>query len=175
VQADHTGQRRTGTGQFQHRGAAETEAHRADPAGIERHLARLRLEHVHRLQRTCAQQRPVVAQLCHRPGLGIGLRPHALAVDIGHQHHVIIAGQLLGLLDRRFVHALPVRHHHQARALVVVAVVIDQHATEGRALVFPFHRLGLHRRPRRHRRQPQDHRHTASPTIHAPAPPGRNP
>ncbi len=30
----------------------------------------------------------------------------------------------------------------------MLAIVIDQHATEGRALVFPFHRLRLHRRPR---------------------------
>ena len=171
VQADHSGQRRAGAGQLQHRGATETETDRTDPAGIQRYLAGLRLEHVHRFQCTRTQQRPVVAQLAgHRSRLRIALRPHVLAVDISHQHHVVITGQLLGLLDGRLVHALPVRHHHQAGALVMLAIVIDQHTTEGRALVLPLHRLRLHRRPRRHRRQPQHHRHTASPTIHAPAP-----
>ena len=50
----------------------------------------------------------------------VGLRAHALAVHVGDQHHVIVAGDVLGLGDRGIGDARPVGHHHHAGTLARV-------------------------------------------------------
>src|SRR5690606_37271091 len=78
-------------------------------------------------------------------GLAAVCGPVVLAVDVGDQHHVIVAGHGPGALHRVVGNTHPVGHHDQAGAQVVVFIVIDEPAAEGVIADLPFQRFGLHR------------------------------
>ena len=146
VQADHTCHVGATARQLQHRRAAEAESERADLAHIQRCLARLRLERVDRALHARAQRTAVLAtqaagELACLAAVG---GPVGLAVDVGHQHHVIVAGNGFGALQRVLGDAHPVGHHHQAGAQVVIFAVVDQPTAETVLAHFPFQRFGLH-------------------------------
>ena len=94
MQADASGQRGTAARQFQHHRAAEAITERGDPLRIERNLARLRLQRSHGRGRTLADRDAAIGKHLARlrPGFGLVLRADILAVDIGHQHDIVIAG-----------------------------------------------------------------------------------
>jgi hypothetical protein len=76
--------------------------------------------------------------------LDLVLGQHALAVNIGHQHHVIIAGDARGARDVDLRHAHPVRHHHQPGTRGGTGIVVNQHAAESVVADLPFDRTVLH-------------------------------
>ena len=128
--------------QFQRGGAAEAEANYRYLAGVDR--AGRRLQHVDRLGGARAQPRQVaIGRLGGGAGFLRVLRAHVGAEHVGHQHDVVAARDVLRARHGGFVHAHPVRHHHDAR-LLGAGIVVDQEAAELGAVEFPFDGRGLH-------------------------------
>ncbi|MNE50302.1 hypothetical protein D3C80_1448670 [compost metagenome] len=124
-------------GQLQSAATAEAEAEGGELCGIQRRLASLSLQRHEGTLHAAAQQRTVVLHRHHRgAGFVSVLRTHLGAIQVGDEHHVILAGNLFGDVDGALADAHPVRRHHQAGTRRAARRVIHELAFEGLAIDF---------------------------------------
>ena len=127
METDHTGKIRAAAGEFENRGTTETETDRGNPVCLQGHLAGLGAQGGNGFADAGAQTRPIGIKRADLRTCLLGiLRPHAFAIHVGDEDHVIAGGHFLRTLDGRFGLAHPVRHHDQTGTQGLARVVVDQ-------------------------------------------------